>query len=85
MLRTVNDGGSTSNTTVVANDLAATSPTFPSESIVWRAGTTGTYYVGVKSGSTSTTTDFGSSSSGSARGPLTTRISPTTAFCLPVW
>ncbi|MBS1149067.1 MAG: hypothetical protein H6Q89_765, partial [Myxococcaceae bacterium] len=58
VLLTVNDDSSTSNITAGAG-LTATTPRSPNDSLIWRVRTSGTHYVRVAAGSTSTTTAAG--------------------------
>jgi len=53
VLITVNDGGSTSNTTSGAGSLTATTPNSPAEGLAFRVTTGGTYFARVSIGTTS--------------------------------
>ena len=59
VLLSVNDGNASSNTSSGAGSLSATAPRSPGESIVYRVTTSGTYFVRVSAGSSSTTTAAG--------------------------
>jgi hypothetical protein len=52
----INDGGSTSSTTASVGTLTGTTPNSPAEAATYRVPTTGTYYVRVGIGTTSTST-----------------------------
>ncbi len=54
VLIAVNDSGSTSNNTASPGTLTGSNPSSPSEGLVWRARVSGTYFVRVTIGTTST-------------------------------
>jgi hypothetical protein len=54
VLIAVNDSGSTSNNTPSPGTLTGTTPSAPAEGLVWKARTSGTYFVRVTIGTTST-------------------------------
>ncbi|HET8676552.1 MAG TPA: hypothetical protein VFO63_12230, partial [Blastocatellia bacterium] len=54
VLVSVNDSGSTSNNTASPGTLTGTNPSAPGEGLVWRARVSGTYFVRVTIGTTST-------------------------------
>ena len=56
---TANDSGDTSSVTLDAGSLTVRNPTSPSEALVYRVRTAGTYYVRVTAGSTNTVTAAG--------------------------